>query len=182
MELCSAGVAKVWVYPLHGMWVVSTLIIWLDKGLIMCLNRYSVITTYFTFLWHGKNVSMKMPIKLQKHTHAHAHTFPLRLSELWHWSVAPKQKQLMQPLGWEGSKWKDPSLQASQRAPCTFLYNNRTYGCLLFTPDFTGHNLFLVTDPANNQSHCFPIEKPSEMLGLFLQMRVFEAKLVWSTC
>lgn len=47
------------------------------------------------------------------------HTFPLRPLELRQRLLAPKQKQLVQPRGLEGSKWKEPSTQASQRSPPT---------------------------------------------------------------
>lgn len=48
------------------------------------------------------------------------------LSELRQRSVAPKQKQLVQPLGLVGSKWNVPSRHWSHREPCTFSYRWRT--------------------------------------------------------
>ena len=43
-----------------------------------------------------------------------------RLSELRQRSVAPKQKQLVQPFGLVGSRWNVPTRHWSQREPWTF--------------------------------------------------------------
>lgn len=64
---------------------------------------------------NGRNIQAFADMQRQEG----GHTFPLRLLELRQRLLAPKQKQLVQPRGLEGSKWKEPSTQASQRSPPT---------------------------------------------------------------
>lgn len=64
---------------------------------------------------NGRNIQVFADMQRQEG----GHTFPLRLLELRQRLLAPKQKQLVQPRGLEGSKWKEPSTQASQRRPPT---------------------------------------------------------------
>lgn len=58
-------------------------------------------------------------------TAGHDATSVRLLSELRQRSVAPKQKQLVQPLGLVGSRWKVPTRHWSQREPCTFSCRGR---------------------------------------------------------
>lgn len=89
------------------------------------------------------------------------HTFPLRRLELRHWSVAPKQKQLVQPWGLEGSKKKPPSLQASHLGPATCFckqHNDATQ-----TREVSGPQEEERASPCRDTSRCLGGTRPESL-------------------